>query len=64
MTQVDPAPAPGSSPRVDALSEPFTPGAPSNPPEVAAFPETLAGPVPPPVQDARTAEFVEKWRNA
>ncbi len=64
MTQVDPAPAPGSSPRVDALSEPFTPGAPSNPPEVASFPETLAGAVPPPVQDARTAEFVEKWRNA
>ena len=39
MTQVQPE----RPPAADALSEPFTPGAPANPPELADFPETLAG---------------------
>ncbi|SOD94911.1 (Fe-S)-binding protein [Blastococcus haudaquaticus] len=60
MTQVEP----DRAAEADALSRPFTPGAPSNPPELADFPETLAGPVPPPRQDPRTAAFVEQWRNA
>ena len=64
MTQVQPERAPGQNPPVDALSEPFTPGAPSNAPELADYPETLAGPVPPPRQDPKTAAFVEQWRNA
>jgi len=59
VTQTQPAKAP----QPDALSEPFTPGAPSNPPELAAYPETLAGPLPPPVADPKTAAFVEQWRN-
>ena len=43
---------------------PFTPGAPSNPPELADYPETLAGPLPVPLADPRTRAFVEQWRNA
>jgi Fe-S oxidoreductase len=65
VTQLQPDRTPGaSSPGADALSVPFTPGVPDNPPELSAFPETLAGPVPPPVQDPKTAAFVEQWRNA
>jgi Fe-S oxidoreductase len=64
VTQVDPEQAAGTSPRVDALSQPFTPGAPSSSPDLAGYPETLAGPVPSPVQDPKTAAFVEQWRNA
>jgi heterodisulfide reductase subunit D len=63
VTQVQPERASGQNPPVDALSEPFTPGAPSNAPELADYPETLAGPVPPPRQDPKTAAFVEQWRN-
>ena len=59
MTQVQPERARGA----DALSQPFTPGAPSNPPELADYPETLAGPLPAPRQDPKTAAFVEQWRN-
>ena len=44
MTQVQPERAGGLAGR--ARSAPFTPGAPSNPPELADYPETLAGPVP------------------
>ena len=50
MTQVQPDRAHPP----DALSEPFTPGAPTNPPELADFPETLAGPLPAPLADPRT----------
>jgi heterodisulfide reductase subunit D len=46
----------------DALSQPFTPGA-VELPELAALPETLAGPVPVPLADPRTRAFVEEWRN-
>ena len=42
MTQVQP----DRPPAADALSEPFTPGVPSNPAELAGYPETLAGPGP------------------
>ena len=62
MTQVDPERDVGRSP--DALSRPFTPGAPSNDPELATFPETVGGPVPVELTDRRTAEFVDQWRNA
>ncbi len=55
MTQVQPERATGPTPpvpaQIDALSTPFTPGAPSNAPELADYPETLAGTVPAPVQD-------------
>jgi Fe-S oxidoreductase len=61
VTQVQPDRTPGNP---DALSEPFTPGVPTNPPELAAFPETLAAPLPTPPADPLTQEFVEKWRNA
>ena len=57
MTQVEPD-------RPDALSAPFTPGVPTNPPELLAFPETLAGSLPTPPADPLTQDFVEKWRNA
>ena len=60
MTQVHPQPADAA----DALAAPFTPGAPSNPPELAEYPETLAGHAPVPLADPRTREFVEEWRNA
>ena len=60
MTQVEPDRAHGP----DALSAPFTPGVPTNPPELLAFPETLAGPLPTPPADPLTQDFVEKWRNA
>ncbi|MGK5171544.1 (Fe-S)-binding protein [Geodermatophilus sp. CPCC 205761] len=59
MTQVQPE----RVPEADALSVPFTPGVPSNPPELTSYPETLAGPVPPPRTDPKTAAFVEQWRN-
>ena len=55
MTQVEPDRTHGP----DALSEPFTPGVPTNPPELLGFPETLAGPLPPPPADPLTQEFVE-----
>ncbi len=60
MTQVQPARIPGADP----LSVPFTPGVPDNPPELAAYPETLAAPLPEPDGDPRTRAFVEQWRNA
>ena len=59
MTQTEPERTTG-----DALSRPFTPGAPSNDPELAEYPETISGPVPIELTDRRTAEFVEEWRNA
>ena len=49
----------------DALSGPFTPGA--QPPAetgLDAFEETAAAPPPVPLQDQRTADFVQEWRNA
>ena len=61
MTQVQPDRA--HPPRTRS-SEPFTPGVPSNPAELAGFPETLAGPLPVPLADPQTREFVEEWRNA
>ena len=60
MTHVEPE----RSAEPDALSRPFTPGSPSNPPELADYPETLAGAIPPPHRDPKTAAFVEEWRNA
>lgn len=60
MTGIHPEPLPGEDP----LSSPFIPGAASNPVELTHYPETLAGAVPPPLADARTAAFVEEWRNA
>jgi len=60
VTQVQPDRTPG----VDPLSVPFTPGVPDNPPELAAYPETLAAPLPQPTGDPRTQAFVEQWRNA
>ena len=63
MTQVEPTPARDAT-RPDALQRPFTPGAPSNDPELEHYPETVAGPVPLELTDRRTAEFVEQWRNA
>ena len=63
MTQVQPERASGGPTETDALSQPFTPGAPSNPPELADYAETLAGPIPAPRQDPKTAAFVEQWRN-
>ena len=62
MTQVEPARDVG--PPADALARPFTPGAPSNDPELSTYPETVAGPAPLELTDRRTAEFVEEWRNA
>lgn len=66
MTQLDPRPTPpGSAPvRDDALARPFTPGAPSNDPSLAEFPETLARSEPVALPDPTTREFVEQWRNA
>jgi Fe-S oxidoreductase len=60
VTQVQPERAAGA----DALSQPFTPGVPTNPPELAAYPETLAAPLPAPTADPLTQAFVEEWRNA
>ncbi len=60
MTQTDPRPSPD-----DALARPFTPGMADNDPALAAYPETVAaGPVEVELTDARTAEFVQEWRNA
>src|SRR5688500_3998746 len=50
-------------PAEDALSQPLTPGVPPNPPELAAYPEVLAAPLPAPLPHPRTAAFVEQWRN-
>jgi heterodisulfide reductase subunit D len=57
VTEVQPRPP-------DPLSLPFTPGDPGNPPELAEYPEQLAGPLPAAPADEKTAEFVEEWRNA
>jgi heterodisulfide reductase subunit D len=59
VTQTDPDQHAG-----DALTRPFTPGAQDNDPALAAFPETVTGPVPVEIQDRETAEFVRTWRNA
>lgn len=65
MTQTDPRPKPPEIPvRDDALARPFTPGAPTNDPGLAEFPETLARPEPVPLPDPTTRAFVEQWRNA
>jgi heterodisulfide reductase subunit D len=58
VTEVQPARTP------DALSKPFTPGVPANPAELGEYPETLAAPAPSAPADARTAAFVEEWRNS
>ena len=48
----------------DVLAEPFTPGMSDNAPELAEFPDTIAGPVEIALSDPQTAEFVEQWHNA
>ena len=60
MTQTDNRPEPSA----DALAEPFTPGMSDNAPELAEFPDTIAGPVEIAISDPLTLEFVEQWRDA